>query len=87
LNLQGILELLGQLWQVIKDQMPAFLLSLYENEETKIRRVQAEKAEVELKLKEEQNHEAIDQKYSGKSDSDILRDGLNGPDKPGDSSK
>jgi hypothetical protein len=61
------------LWSVLASVLPALAISLFNYEETRVDRLRKENEALKTKLKETENKDAVDQKYSGMSDADIVR--------------
>jgi carbohydrate-binding DOMON domain-containing protein len=60
----------------IEDNIPAIAIAFWNYEEGKITAAKNETDKVKTELQMEKNHEAVDQKYAGKSDTDILNDAI-----------
>lgn len=65
-------DLLSQFLQFLKDMMPAILVAVFGYQQAKIAQAQKKLDAANLVIKEEQNKDAIEAKYAGKSDADIV---------------
>ncbi len=63
---------LGFVKDLIETAWPAAAVMLWNYEETKVDAAKAETQDTQVKLQVEKNHESVDQKYQGSSDSDIV---------------
>jgi hypothetical protein len=67
---------LNALQKLIETLAPALAVMLWNYEETKVEQADNAKADAQLELKLEKNHEAIDSKYADSSDADIVNDAI-----------
>ncbi len=76
----GFLSSLQLIWQAVATILPVLFVSLFDYEETKIDRLKREKEGLQLTIDKMENQNAIDKKYAGMSDADIvLSAGNSGP--------
>jgi hypothetical protein len=70
-------------WSLVCSALPALAISLFNYEESKIDALKKQNEALQLQLKLKENKDAVDQKYSGMSDADIVRQSIldsGGPD-------
>lgn len=73
---------LDKVFKFIKETLPGFLAAYFLGKASKqkeVSRAEAKLAETELKLEYKNNEDAIEKKYSGMSDDDIISDAVKGP--------
>src|SRR5579884_2404874 len=71
-----IVSILGDAWKFAQDNMSALGLLLWNFEEARVQSAKAAADKAQTDLQVEKNHESVDQKYSGKSDADIVNDAV-----------
>jgi hypothetical protein len=78
----SVAQILAEIWKIVQDNMSAIGLLLFNYEEYKVVKANREKADALLALALKENQSAVDQKYAGKSDDDVIDskfgDGSNG---------
>lgn len=75
-------DIIATLWTIIKDNVAAIGLLVFDYERAKAKKAEIEKDAAELNLKIEKNHEKVDADNCGKSDIDIVSDEFNSTDDP-----
>lgn len=70
------LDVIKSLWSVFASFLPALAISLFNYEETRVDRLRKENEALKLQLKLKENRDAVDSKFSGMSDVDIVRQSI-----------
>ena len=74
--MQWLTDLLGIIQKFIEDNWSGLAVLLWGYEEGKIAKEQSATRELQTELQIEKNHEAVDEKYSGVADVDVVRDAI-----------
>lgn len=69
-------SIIAAIKKFVEENIPAIAIAFWNYEESKITAAKNETDKVKTELEVEKNHEAVDQKYSGKSDSDVVNDAI-----------
>jgi len=70
------LDVMKSVWSVLVSFLPALAISLFNYEETRVDRLRKENEALKLQLKLKENKDAVDSKYSGMSDADVVRQSI-----------
>jgi len=69
-------EFLNALRKLIETFAPALAVMIWDFQQEKLDEAKTDARDAVVQLQIEKNHEAINEKYAGKSDADVLLDGI-----------
>ena len=70
------LDNIKKVWGLFCSALPALAIALFDHEETKVNRLKLDNEALQLQLKLKDNKDAVDQKFAGLSDADLVRQSI-----------